>query len=256
MFLNRLKKHKLVFFGLIIFTYYSSFLLVTYHNASKFQSVINRSLIYNDSDWVINQNVLQYSSIVVELDDNHHVQIESIFFYNDENNKKIQLNENLRCLMKGDGMFKPLKVKSIVKIPLMNISDTAKSILKVTCLADKKDYKIDKIRVAIVDFDKYEFPTSLIKYQIPTRFKKIKKIPEIANCIHLVHDLSSRNKLARLFEWIDIQSRFGLNTIKLYLHHVEYGIKERIKEKYPFVKIVDYNTEFNHVCDYELEGIL
>ena len=259
MFINRLKKNKLVFIGLLIFTYYSSFLLVTYHNdASKTKSSsIHKTLIYKDNDWVLNHNVLQYSSIAVELDDNQ-LQVESLFFFNNENDEEIQLNTTLRCLLSAEGIFKPLILESLIAIPLMNIDNTTRNLWKARCLTNNKDYSVDKIRVAIVDIDNYIFPTSLIKYQIPTYYNvsRRNKIPEIANCVHLVHDLSNEKKIERLFNWLNIQSAIGLKTVKLYFYEIENNVKSLIRQKYPLIKTIEYYTDLKHVCNFEIEAIL
>jgi hypothetical protein len=143
-----------------------SFLLFIFVLLINYDEIKERTLnyknkdVYTKSQWVINKNVLQYSSYL-NIRDRDIIEVESLVILNQIDKSK------LKCVLyTNNTKLIVLNVLETIKIPLMN----GDNLQKVKCTVRNNDslWKlIGNFRVAVLDYDE-EINFEFIVFQIPT----------------------------------------------------------------------------------------
>jgi hypothetical protein len=238
----------------------SFYVYTIYYDYSKTPSYLiiddfqfDSQLIFLDKhEWIVQYNVAQYSSILVEQLDGS-VDIEALFFH-DKSTKLEHIRANVRCFAIMSG--KDLDSSTIIDpFEVLGI-DSGASIWLIKCKIKISEIKHFQPSIAIIDKNNFGLNPNeniLIKLQKPSIFKRsIPKKKQIAHCVHLVHNLDE-NRLKNLIEWIFIQRKLNIAKISLYFQNVKNlnYVTEKIREANNdegFVNIIDYKSKFEDFC--------
>jgi hypothetical protein len=219
----------------------------------------NTRLMFLDKhEWIVQYNVAQYSSILVEQLDGT-VDIEAQFFHDKSTNIEY-IRTNVKCfaIMSGKDLNSSIIIDPFEVLPI----DAGASIWIIKCKLKESEIKNFQPSIAIVDkndFGLNPHKNALIKLQKPSRFKRsVPKKKQIAHCVHLVRDLDE-NRLKNLIEWIFIQRKLNMAKISLYFQSVinKNDVIEKIRKANndeSFVKIIDYKTNFGDFCKFPVQS--
>jgi hypothetical protein len=255
------KKFSILWFlSVSILSLLISFYFYTINDYSKTPSYLiiddfqfESQLIFLDKhEWIVQYNVAQYSSILVEQLDGS-VDIEALFFH-DKSTKIEYIRANVKCFAIMSG--KDLDSSTIIDpFEVLGI-DSGASIWLIKCKIKNSKIKNFQPSIAIIDINNFGLNPNeniLIKLQKSSIFKRsIPKKKQIAHCVHLVHNLDE-NRLKNLIEWIFIQRKLNIAKISLYFQNVKNlnNVTEKIREANndeSFVKIIDYKNKFEDFC--------
>ena len=230
--------------------FFPSFLVKENFKLEKKALIYNN--IYSKNEWVVQFNVAQYSSILVEQVDGS-VDIEALIFH-DNTTKSKHIRNNTKCLIlePDEKMleFEPFEILTI---------DAEASIWLIKCkINNRKILNNSNSTVAIIDKNDFEnsqnrFEHLIVKSQKPSIFKRsVPKKKQISHCVHLIYNLDE-TRLQNLIEWISIQRQLNIAKIRLYFHKVSdpiYAIR-KIREANndeKFVEVIYYKNELKDFC--------
>jgi hypothetical protein len=248
------------------------FLLVPFYNynskvyfiSDKPNRLLNENfkkekIIIDKNEWVVQYDIAQYSSILVEQLDGS-IDIEALFFHS--HSKQIDyIRNNVKCFLlkpgeQGDNLTNFVEPFQVLAI------DAGASIWLIKCKIKTAESINLRASVAIIDKARIKFEntsslsqtsTQSIKTQNPSIFKRsIPKKKQIAHCVHLIYDLDEK-RLQNLIEWIFIQRQLKIAKIRLYFNDVpnsDYVIK-KIREANndeTFVEIIHYRNQLKEFC--------
>jgi hypothetical protein len=228
-------------------------------------------IIYSQNyEYVINNNVAQYSSYIIEEKSDALYRIEVFAILNDVLRIKYGGKENFKCLLliKRD----PIELDVIDMPKHFRDKESKKFILNLnqTQIKSRQNkLNLNDIKIAVIwkpDFDQQlelnEFKTlngnnskkqfvlsySLIKYQIPTIIKPVEpRLPSISFCVHYVYRLPSQLK-----KWIDIHLNLGAPEIVIYDATENNQIVEFIRINYgenSKITVRPYEISFDNLCN-------
>jgi hypothetical protein len=239
-------------------------LYYTYNSGEKNYSIYlneSRNNIVN-AEWIINRNVMQYSSFMLVDNTVSVVQMEYLVLFNDVH-WYLYYYYNVRCL----AIYKPsqklyiYRVDRIARTEFMDIDDKKRYLWKIRC---KSDINFDSLstdwRLALVDqndFDLHDSSASNEKlnsnyviFQVPRVYDISKsKKPAIVHCIHWLRDLN-QVRLAQFLNWLSIQKQIGVDTVRVYSPNMNTETKDKIYEQFSkdFIQIVHYPVDYELVC--------
>lgn len=226
----------------------------------------------SNNQWIINQNVLQYSSYLIILDKAKvKLRIESLVMFNHLTFKSDF--SSIKCLLKynmNDARY--INVTNMIQTPTAYDFEVRYNV-KVQCDFDNEDHlSLSDIFVAVIDTKDYKFtdetePTNgkvvlnwkYISYQIPTVIDTTKpKEKAVAHCVHMVRDFNEITSNNRFISWLNLQHKIGYAKIRLYLFD---DITVESLKKYftsnknsinfdieTFVDYIDYKVDYKKLC--------
>ena len=228
--------------------YYMSF-KVTESNkirVSEFLSLSNiTSYVFNSKSWIVNENVLQYSTILSS--NNNILEIESITFFKERNIRVI--SEFSRCVINLDTVVNLIKVPSQV----LKLEQTRFDIYKVVCIIEPREYigyNISQVTVAVINYQDFlGFNVEKLFFHQPKFIeKRIKKLNTTINCVHTLRNINKKMH-ANIQNWIEINKLIGVAKIRIYALEYENVYLKEIKSKYTnYVEIVEHEVNITKIC--------
>jgi len=245
----------LILFLMVPFYNYSVYFISDKPNHLFVENFARETMIIDKNEWVVQYDIAQYSSILVEQLDGS-IDIEALFFHS--HSKKIDyIRKNVKCLIlmprkSGDNQTNMMNL--IEPFQVLTI-DAEASIWLIKCKIEKVESIHLRSSVAIIDKNKFENSNSLslIKTQNPSIFKRsIPKKKQIAQCVHFMYGLNEK-RIQNLVEWIFIQRKLNIAKIRLYFNDVPDSdyvinkIREANNDK-TFVEIIQYRNKLQEFC--------
>ena len=193
---------------------------------------------YNNYDFMLNYNIIQYSSYIMKHEEN--LKIQSIIHTNDK-----KLSNVFFCIIKS------VKLNITIEVPSTSVISFAEPQSKqVTCdYKDAKNMSLNELLIAIVRKDDYgikmtnnSWPKFMINFQKPKIVNVLKnKIHQVALCVQFVY-----KKTDSFTDWVKIQKDVGIAEIVLHDSTDERDLYKHIDFK--FVDIRPYNVGFQDIC--------
>jgi hypothetical protein len=135
-----------------------------------------------NNEWIINQNILQYSSFLIYKNEDH-IQVEVMAIVHKNNTIESSLYNDLRCVLKNQNHLNLFVTKpfEIIDVPLMDSSIKLKKILCFYSNLNNAFIRPNDLRVALVFQNEYKssekhsifnnlqahFGIQFIQYQVP-----------------------------------------------------------------------------------------
>ena len=195
-----------------------------------------------NNKWLVNFNIVQYSSYVITKDHNH-IDIEALIFALNPQRLDYFIPDDYVCLLSTG------KDKRVIIVPADKSYIISKPLTKVICRYQYDDQLIDSdFSVAILNKIKENSEKIWIKkiiYQTASRIDANKISKRVAHCAYL-----SNSNVNKIDSWIDIHREIGVAKISFYFQ--DRSIVKRIQqlnEKYKdFLLFKDLNTLKNFYC--------
>ena len=206
-------------------------------------SPLNKKLYYENSKWMYNSNIMQYSAYVIVKGENSF-QIESNFFLN-------YATENIICLARL------LRSERTLVLDVKRLYSTVSRIAKkISCELNinHNEIRLDEIGIAVIIADEYsnddqngKFPYSMINYQIPEIIEvREPRLPDVGLCINYVS-----NAYQGIYNWVELHKQFKIAEIIMHDGSPEKSLKRLLNNKFDsnFLNIRDYNLNYYEICE-------
>ncbi len=258
-----------IFLISIVFWYFD-FKNSEIYQVDKLSGYEKEKIIYSKNyEYVINNNVAQYSSYIIEETDDPWYRIEVFAILNDGHRTNYGGKENFKCILTISGNSFELDVIDMPK--QFRDKESKKFIFKLykkELKSGQNVFNLNDSKVAVIwkpDFDhQLEFNElktlddknnkkrlvlsySLIKYQIPTILKPVEpRLPSISFCVHYVYRLPSQLK-----KWVDIHLNLGAGEIVIYDSTVNNKVEKFVKFNYgekSRITVRPYEISINNIC--------
>jgi hypothetical protein len=229
-----------------------NFIIVYEKNAENF-----------DTNWVVNQNTLQYSSFLLVDRNKQTIYIENLVLFND-NFWYHSVYYRVKCLARHKPTNKVYinNIHKITRVIFMPIDNKTRYLWKIRCKLDSNisNSLNSDWEFTVVHMNDYELSLDFVEYQKPRTFDLTKpKKKAVAHCLHLMRCLNQQ-RLGQLLDWLSIQKLIGVDKIRMYFYDVDQNVETDIFHRHnkDFIQIVYYPTSFNKVCakrirDYDLQ---
>jgi hypothetical protein len=249
-------------------------------------SINNPDSLINSFNFVINNNIAQYSAYLSKNEDKYVIEV-YVFFNlknNDEFKSRILNKENYRCLVKLVNITNFKNNEEVITVnvkssPLVYYQNSRLILFEfnkndfhsfkvdpgnfnvnniVLAVISKQDYDPDLSEAELnekLDWSKFSnykrivFPHSLVKYQKPILHERNVILKTVSSCVHYTYNIPSNLK-----NWIDMHLEIGIAEILFYDGTQNRTLTKYIRKMYPDkedrIKIKPYGiTTADEFCD-------
>lgn len=230
-------------------------------------TTLNEIFIANQREWLINNQIAQYSPRLYVLTSRNRLVFEALILYN---NSK-QTSDAVRGQVKFLVLFESRKTgeswqimldvqEAFGYVTIISVGGIIKYLWKVRTEIPVvlDDIEIDSTLFLLTDLKEYEkmmdnelpeFLRNALTYQIPiVQIEKDKK-PAIGHCVHMVRNLNEK-KLKEMKEWLFVQELvLGIDKLKLYFYQVDKSAQKNLENfiqnniQKMKVEIIDFRFE-------------
>lgn len=219
----------------------------------------SQELTFDPNTWIFNNKVAQYGTKLILTIEGKMI-IESLGFFDYSSQNNAHLRQSLTCLLKINYLLYKLKIYEAHSMQTWIRVDTGRSLWRVRCeVPSELTAQADLFQVAISDAAEYETlngrtqsPLNYLTFHRPNRFDATRaKKKSFGHCVHMMYDVEGPT-LNKLFDWIEIQSKIGVDRFRFYTFRVSDDSVLKIREKYSdSVEIIPYSLSRDVLCSFD-----
>jgi hypothetical protein len=222
-----------------------------------------------NNEWILNKNILQYSSYII-FKENNRTTIEALIMPVNA----LMSNSNWKCILKSaDGLLTLYGVTTSFKIERV-INDKKKRdryttrIYRVKCEFISNTEIDSQSLVAIIDatqFGQKRVASDLgegtlsfeyLKYQLPGFINAtMPKKKSIGHCIHMIYDLEFEDRKNSLAQFFDIITDLHIDKVRMYIYRHHSLVDLNLLKKYKFLTVVHHDAVHHRVCQLDIYNL-
>ena len=224
---------------------------------------IDEIILNPNRNWIVNSDVLQYSSYFVQLK-NGIVRIESLVVIVDRSISTIRKTFN--CLLaNSNGIFSYYNVTEVY-LSSQQVDHMFPLLGKVVC-----EFKLNGVIVntsdvftAVIDPSRYNSETFFnrtsevvlpVKYILFQQAQLVNaqqpKRQQVTHCVHMVRDLNKDDRINSLLHWLKMQKQIGFTKVTIYLYKPTRNVNQSVLNEFineTFLSLVVYKLDHADVC--------
>jgi hypothetical protein len=213
--------------------------------------------LFKPNTWLFNTKIAQYGTKLILTKQNDSLIIETLAFINYQREFLITKTTsmfNIKCLTSNDDnereqfdVYEAIRLETSIKV-----DHSERCLWRIRCRvpSDKHRFQFEQIKIALIDIFQVQEP-SLVSFHEPTFYdaKEIIKKKAVAHCVHMMRDLEN-DRLKRLYNWIDMQKRLGIDKFRFYFFRVSKESEQGIRDKFgnDLIQIIDYKLDKDFLC--------
>ncbi len=245
-----------LFIFLLLFVKSISFIKYKLYNESfKIYKELNTLDSYENRNWIVNKNVMQYS--VYTIYSQKSIYFDALVLLSP---KIIKNSNEVKCVIKHGNKLVILSQFRLdeIKAPLFKLrcklskpeifSDAA--ILHVSVIYES-DINFSEDQNVLETINSDQIPYIGLQFQASTSINSsIGRKASVVHCLNKLNvDYSNKTIRMKINNWIDMQKKFGIDYIQVYVEDIANDMVDRLSTKYEkFLNFVPHSRNYSAIC--------